>query len=1000
MLRDILARTAQIEDIRDLFVALGYRTAWETVPPGPWLGDEQARHAGVTRAALIARHGAFRVFALTAGDPEAAARSAARRLAAGVERGLVCALGGTPPRLVCAAGPVGMRCATIALPCPSAASLATLERLAPDPSESALALSLRIGEVLASEGVTPRFFRAFRNTLDRLTDRLPTPRSRVDRHALALTALTRVLFLYFIQSKGWLDGDTRYVPRLLDRALSGRRHFHRSFLHALCFGALNRPAESRSGAARALGKIPFLNGGLFETTWLERQHGPAEWSNADWRRAFDDLFERFHFSVREHDAGDFVAPDMLGRVFEGVMESGERRTSGSYYTPAWLVREIVRTGLEASLASRFGLSARAAARWVHEGVAPEPAPQLHRFTVLDPAAGSGAFLLGALDELVALRRAAGEGPTLALKRDVLAHSLFGVDLALTAVRLTELRLWLALVADDDTVDFSCIAPLPNLDGHVRQGDALLDPLTLAASLGGRAIRAGATDTRQLAAARQRLFDLAGPEKRLAQVELIRAEATLAQRLLDDGIGMLEAAIRELLNIGRDCDLFGRRRGLSIDQRDHLKNLRRSLRDLRHARRKLCRDGAAPFLAFESHFGDVLSRGGFDLLTGNPPWVRAERLPQRVRETLASRYSCWRSNGGRGFAHLPDLAVAFTERACELTRPGGTVALLVPAKLASSGYAEPLRRRLSQSTRIERVAPLAESAARGFGAAVYPMVLVATRTDPVESQLAATTLGPKPTAAVVPQQQLQGGGPWILAAGAERIARRMRAQFPSVGDRWVPQLGVKTGADDVFLLDHECLGARPAIRGRDIRPWRCEPRLFVAWTHGADGKPLARLPDELRQLLAPHDDRLRRRADYRGGAAWQLFRTRLGLAPHRVVWPDIGKRLTAAVPESDAVPLNTVYGIATRQARDAAALAALFNTRWLTSLARLVADPARGGFRRFNARVVRGLPIPPSGSPVWDQLAQHGNRREPADDLIADAFELDLADRRALAANSL
>ena len=628
MLRDILARITKIEDIRELFATLGYSAAWEAVPPEPWLGEEAARSAGVARAARVARHGAFRVFALEAADPELAARVAAKRLATSAERGLICSLGVSPRRLVCAAGLVGLRLATIGLPHPSGASLATLERLSPGAGESALALSLRIGEVLASEGVTPRFFRAFRTTLDRLTERLPTPRSRSDRHTLALTALTRLLFLYFIQSKGWLDGDTRYVPRLFDRALSGRHHFHRSFLHALCFGALNRPPGQRSSAARALGKIPFLNGGLFEPTWLERQHGPAVWGNADWRCAFDDLFERFHFSVREHDAGDFIAPDMLGRVFEGVMETGERRASGSYYTPASLVREIVRAGLEAALTARFGMTAAVAARWVHEGVAPQPAPQLHDLTVLDPAAGSGAFLLGALDELVALRCAAGDGPALAVKRDVLAHSLFGVDLTLTAVRLTELRLWLALVADDDTADFTSITPLPNLDGHVQQGDALLDPLTLAGSLGRRAIRAHATECRPLAAARQRLFELAGPEKRRAQADLNHAEASLAQRLLRDGIEMLETAIRELLSIGRDRDLFGRRRGLSAEQRARLRSLRHSLRDLRQARRKLRRDGAAPFFAFESHFGDVVSRGGFDLVTGNPPWVRAERLPQR------------------------------------------------------------------------------------------------------------------------------------------------------------------------------------------------------------------------------------------------------------------------------------------------------------------------------------------------------------------------------------
>ena len=996
MLRDILTHTTQIESLRELFAALGYEAVWEPVPVRAWLGET----ANVDRAALIARHGAFRVFALEAADPEEAARAAARRLAAGAERGLACALGGRPLRLICAAGPVGLRLATISLPTPTGSAMATLERLAPAKGESALALSLRIGEVLASEGVTPRFFRAFRGTLERLTERLPTPRSRVDRHALTLTALTRVLFLYFIQSKGWLDGDTRYVAHLLDRALASRRHFHRSFLHALCFGALNRPAASRSATARALGKIPFLNGGLFEPSALERQHGPAVWGNNDWRGAFDDLFERFHFSVREHDAGEFVAPDMLGRVFEGVMDPDDRRASGSYYTPASLVREMVRAGLEAALTHRRGLSPAAAARWVHEGVPPEPAPDLRGLTVLDPAAGSGAFLLGALDELARLRRAAGDGPALAVKRDVLAHSLFGVDLTPTAVRLTELRLWLALVADEDRVDVAAVAPLPNLDGHVRQGDALLDPLMLAASLGGRAVRGGAAEARRLAAARSALFLLAGPEKRAAQAELNRAESALARRLLDDGCAALEAAINELLGAARNRDLFGRRRGLTVEQRSRLARLRRSLRELRIARRKLRLEGAAPFFSFESHFADVMLRGGFDIVAGNPPWVRAERLPPRVREALSFRYSCWRPSPVHGFAHLPDLAVAFVERAFELVRPGGVVALLVPAKLATSGYAEPLRRHLSHAARIERAAPLPEPVAHTFGAAVYPMALVAARADPAGTETTGTALGPKALSPAIAQCQLQADGPWILIAGADRVLRRLRTAFPTVGDRWTPQLGVKTGADDLFLVDHERPGTRPAIRGRDVAAWRCTPRRYVLWTHGADGTPLARLSREFSDRLSLHEERLRLRADYRGGPPWQLFRTGLGFAAHRVVWPDLGRRLAAAVPAPEIVPLNTVYGIATRDAADAAALAALFNSCWLTALARLVADPARGGFRRFNARVVRGLPVPAAASPLWVELARRGQRYEPADDLVADAFELDAADRRALAANSL
>ena len=1010
VLRELLARTEQIDDLRHLFGALGFQAAWEPVPPGPWLGPAQAEAAGVLRAALVARHEAFRVFAIEARDPERAVRAAAQRLAAQAERGLACALGSGPRRLVCASwraiaragrdGGPALRLATIPLERPPGGSLDTLERFRPLPGETPLALSLRIGEALASEGVTPRFFRAFRATLERLTDRLVVPRSRSDRHTLALTALTRVLFLYFVQAKGWLDGDRRYLIHRFDDSVATRRHFHRQVFDPLCFGALNRPASGRSGAARALGRLPFLNSGLFEPTALERREGPARWTNTDWRDAFDELFERFHFSAREaDDAGHCVAPDMLGRVFEGVMDPTERRASGSYYTPAALVREIVRAGLTAILVQRFGLAPLAAERWMHDGDPPDAPPDLRRVAVLDPAVGSGAFLLGALEELTRLRCAAGEGPAAAVRRDVVAHSLFGVDLKLTAVRLAELRLWLALVPDQDETDLTLIAPLPNLDGHVRQGDALLDPLTLARALGGggATIPAPSPEIERLTIARRALFSLAGPAKRRALSELAGAEGALARRLFAAAVATLERRAAELVAAGKNRDLFGRRRGLRPDERALLRRLRASRRELRVAARRLSREGGTPFFAFESHFADILARGGFDLVVGNPPWVRGERVPAQVRETLATRYTTWRPERGPGYAHLPDLAVAFVERALELTAPGGAAALLVPAKLASSGYAEPLRRRLAASTRLERVAPVAQLGV--FGAAVYPMALVTVRVEPTGRERVATALGPKAGAPVVPQRALATDGPWILAGGATRVARHLRTVCPAVGDRWRPQLGVKTGADDVFLVSQPGPATRPVVRGRDLRPWRATPHAHLLWTHGPDGRPLARLPAELARALDPHVERLCRRSDYRRGPAWQLFRIALADAPHRVIWPDLARRLSAVVPDTGVVPLNTVYGIVTRAADDAYALAALFNSRWLTALARLSADPARGGFRRFNARVVRGLPLPPSNPAQWRALVDQGRANASDDDAIADMYQLEAADRRALDASA-
>jgi hypothetical protein len=1003
VLRELLTRTEQISDLRDLFRVLGYQAAWETVPPGPWLGSTEAAAAGVTAAALVARHDAFRVIALASSIPEAAARAAARRLAAAADRGLACAIGGTPRRIVLAAwratalGTLGLRLTPIILDRPGAAALAILERLAPVPGESALALSLRVGDVLASEAVTVRFFRAFRSTLDRFTDSLPAPKSRADRHALALTALTRVLFLYFIQEHGWLDGDRRYLPRLFERTLARGRHFHRAALHPLCFGALNRPAAGRSALAQALGRLPFLNGGLFEPTPLERRAGPAVWANASWRDAFDQVFERFHFTVREGDTDAHIAPDMLGRVFEGVMEPGERRASGSYYTPSALVRDVVRATLAAALIHRLGLSRATAERWVYHGDPPADPPDVSKLRVLDPAAGSGAFLLGALEELARLRVSVGEPDTAALRRDIIAHSLYGVDLSSTAVRLAELRLWLTLVDQDAVTDPGAVAPLPNLDGHLRQGDALLDPYTVAASLAGTAATAPSL-TREasiLTDRRRALFSMSGGAKREATRALARAEYDLAQALYDRALLALEARIREITVRARSCDLFGHRLGLDSPQRVALRRLRLARTELRTARRRQAREEGAPFFSVESHFGDHLAVGGFDIVLGNPPWVRGERLPGRVREILAHRYSTCRPTSSGRFAHVPDLSVAFCERALELAAPGGVVGMLVPAKLATTGYAEALRRHLAGATQLERVAPL-DDAAAAFGAAVYPMALVTVRRDPEPTASACCALGPDSPGPMLPQRLLQAPGPWILVPDGGAVARRLARDCPVIRDRWNPCLGVKTGADAVFLVPEAVPGARPAVRGRDLARWLATPRLFLLWPHDSIGRPLARLEGPLALRLTPHLERLKRRTDYRGGPAWQLFRTKLALSPHRVLWRDLARELTAVVPPSEVVPLNTVYGIVTRTADDAHALAALLNTSWCTALARLGADRARGGFRRFNASVVGGLPLPVTDQRAWTALADHGRRCEPADALTADLYHLDAADRRALA----
>ena len=101
---------------------------------------------------------------------------------------------------------------------------------------------------------------------------------------------------------------------------------------------------------------------------------------------------------------------------------------------------------------------------------------------------------------------------------------------------------------------------------------------------------------------------------------------------------------------------------------------------------------------------LFATGGFDIVAGNPPWLRAEEVPPEMRRRLEGRYRWWRGSA-RGFGHRPDLAVAFLERSLELAAPGGIVALLVPAKLATAGYGAAARHGLTASNTLTHAADL-------------------------------------------------------------------------------------------------------------------------------------------------------------------------------------------------------------------------------------------------------------------------------------------------------
>jgi hypothetical protein len=286
-------------------------------------------------------------------------------------------------------------------------------------------------------------------------------------------------------------------------------------------------------------------------------------------------------------------------------------------------------------------------------------------------------------------------------------------------------------------------------------------------------------------------------------------------------------------------------------------------------------------------------------------------------------------------------------------------------------------------------------------------LVARKAPAPAGHRVRTTLRPGGPAAL-PQSALREGGPWVLTPDRSRaVLARLARDHPTLQERFCCHLGVKTGANRLFLdpADVEPELLRWGIRGRDVRPFTVRERVRLLWTHGPDGTPLARLPPRAAAHLGGHAGALRARADYAGGPLWTLYRTRAATSPHRVVWPDLARRLTACALTGRGgiarVPLNTCYVARADTAETARRLTAWLNSTWIRAVAFAGAVPAAGGFHRFSARTVGCVPLPSPvlADPELSTIARAGRRGEDVqdtlDDVAARHLELAAPDRLAL-----
>ena len=504
----------------------------------------------------------------------------------------------------------------------------------------------RLKKALDVERVTKKFYTEFDNQRLEFIDLIQGIDDEHDRRWYASALLNRLMFIYFLQRKGFVDnGNMDYLQKhLVASKVRGKDLYYSEFLQLLFFEGFAKPQDKRSvKAKKLLGTVRYLNGGLFLPHRVEldkRYHITAP------DEAFENLFRLFasySWNLDDTPSGkdDEINPDVLGYIFEKYIN---QKAFGAYYTRTEITEYLCEQTiyrLVLQQVNTFGIPGTAAPRHFENvpdllvGLDASICRQLlfdilPKLSLLDPACGSGAFLVAAMKTLINLYSAVigkieflgdkplsdwlhktrAEHPSLPyfIKRRIITDNLFGVDIMDEAAEIARLRLFLALVASAQTVDQ--LEPLPNIDFNILPGNSLIGLLRVDEGAFDRHKRQG-----QLF---QKSYHELVDEKR-RQLEIYRHTTQFTEDLqfLRDEIekGRIEA-YRSLNDL--QLNEFTR---LSIQYEQATWDTQKKTEGKKIKRAVRLEDVEAlnPF-HWGYEFDEVINtRGGFDAIITNPPW---------------------------------------------------------------------------------------------------------------------------------------------------------------------------------------------------------------------------------------------------------------------------------------------------------------------------------------------------------------------------------------------
>ncbi|MCX6969105.1 MAG: Eco57I restriction-modification methylase domain-containing protein [Verrucomicrobia bacterium] len=956
-------------------------------------------------------------------------------------------------------------------------------------------------DAFSVEKLNREFFADFCRARASLTEEIHTRGKLQEDHARseAQTILNRLLFLSFLQRKGWLNRQRDYIAAAFHRLEASDPEgsdFYAKFLVPV-FGIVSTEWKQREKITTHLDEnnphrhdLPFLNGGLFsdELASLDdnvRRRRELKIGNAVFHHVFTNLFERYNFTIHEdseRDAEVAVDPEMLGRIFEELVltaedsESGgksRRHDTGSHYTPRPIVRYNCREALAAWLADQAPFTSKPDPRacvdallaldgsvgidddtWakLRELLTPSEAATaldaLFELRSCDPAVGSGAFPLGLLHELLnAARlldaRARGKDPgetdpdwLYDNKKRLVERCIYGTDIQEEALEICKLRLWLSLMVDHqlgvdpDECDRRAFAtalkkvePLPNLEFKIRRANALVDTIR------GQRLRIERPQQDKsillvLDRLREAKHDFytadTAAKKRRFRFGIYLATAELAQHQLswmkrELGLGLDDSP--EILARIAHLDLLEHALGELRRQLDAAKKLKATFQeDALERLRTWWEDPKAPTFVWQFDFAEVFHRSqrtaprgelleeqttvslaGFDLMIGNPPYIRLQVLKRSAPEDV----DWYREHYAAAKKGNYDLYVVFIERALRLLHDHGQLAFIVPHKFFNAQYGEPLRELIATGRYLRHVVHFGDQQIFP-GATNYVCLLFLSRGGAANCRFVRADVLRIWLAA---QQGIEGEIPrtkitpaeWNFSVGKNSgLFERIGNAGEMLGEMADAFVGLQTSADDVFILelvseesrtirlksrvlDREVVLEKamlhPLVSGEDVKGFAPLPRRqFIIFPYDVSHEratliPFDRLCERYHRLgnyLLENRERLEQRESGRmacddwHGYIYMKNMLRQGLP--KVCVPRLVSRLHAGIDIDgthylDNVDVGGVTWKTEHKDFGLQYLAALLNSRVIGWFFPQVSAPFRGGFFSANRQFLSLLPIP-------------------------------------------